>query len=515
MDYDSIPYESVPITETHPQRLAMLGRLFGLDTARPEHCRVLELGCASGGNLLPMASRSPGSEFVGLDLSALQIHNGQESIARLGLKNIHLLQGDLCEFEDRPGSFDYIIAHGLYSWVPLAVRDALLGKIKQLLAPQGIAYISYNTLPGWGSRGILRSMALYHVRDIEEPVARLQALMELFEFLRGYYQTSKNPLQQQLYLELKDLESAHPSYLYHDFLEANNDAILFSDFAEHIATHQLKYLCESELHTMFASTLPPAGERFLDAYDDMLVQEQYIDYLRLRTFRMSLLVHEESSVNYDVSLSLLDDYALYSSLQAPSKLHLDTTRPVSFTRPDGKPVDVAQPLTKLSLQILYDETPGAMSLQQLYQQAQSQLPVVKSSGVETDPDAYRSELFNLFVNGCIRFVLSPRPRTALDSETPCLTELAAAELAAGDVLSGVWHEPVQLDGFARLLAAQMDGSKNLPGIRTAILDTLRRDPELAANLNIDTRVAEKRLVATLDSNIKRLLGVFQRQELLR
>ncbi|MEW8014368.1 MAG: hypothetical protein AB2807_06165 [Candidatus Sedimenticola endophacoides] len=50
--YDQFFYESIPFPETHPRHLASLGRLFGLETADPERCRLLELGCASGGNLI-------------------------------------------------------------------------------------------------------------------------------------------------------------------------------------------------------------------------------------------------------------------------------------------------------------------------------------------------------------------------------------------------------------------------------------------------------------------------------
>jgi len=66
--YDEVPYESQSFPQSHPNRLATLGRLFGLSPAPVAQCRVLELGCASGGNLIPMAYHLPESEFVGLDL---------------------------------------------------------------------------------------------------------------------------------------------------------------------------------------------------------------------------------------------------------------------------------------------------------------------------------------------------------------------------------------------------------------------------------------------------------------
>ncbi|MFU8839051.1 MAG: class I SAM-dependent methyltransferase, partial [Thiohalomonadaceae bacterium] len=123
--YDDIPYQSHAIPETHPQALAALARLSGIESANPQQCRVLELACASGGNLIPMAWQLPGSQFVGIDLSAMQIHEGQQRIAQTGLTNIQLQTGDILDYQPE-GFFDYIIAHGVYSWVPEAVRKAIL-----------------------------------------------------------------------------------------------------------------------------------------------------------------------------------------------------------------------------------------------------------------------------------------------------------------------------------------------------------------------------------------------------
>ena len=76
--YDEVPYQSQPFSRTHPHNIGMMATLFGMEPAHPHACRVLELGCASGGNLLPMAQAAPQSEFVGIDLSARQIADGNE-----------------------------------------------------------------------------------------------------------------------------------------------------------------------------------------------------------------------------------------------------------------------------------------------------------------------------------------------------------------------------------------------------------------------------------------------------
>ena len=144
--------------QTHPDRLATVARLFGLAAAAPGACRVLELGCGDGGNLIPMALQLPRSEFTGIDLAGDAIHEGHVVVSALGLQNITLRQLDLMEAGPDLGEFDYIIAHGLYSWVPSEVRERLLRICRVNLAPSGVAYVSYNTYPGFHRREMFREM---------------------------------------------------------------------------------------------------------------------------------------------------------------------------------------------------------------------------------------------------------------------------------------------------------------------------------------------------------------------
>lgn len=221
--YDAIPYQSTPLTDTHPAHLAVIGRLFGLETADPDRCRVLELGCASGGNLVPLAWNLPESSFLGLELSARQAAEGAESVRALGLGNIEIRQGDILTFDAGTERFDYIIAHGVYSWVPEPVRERLLALCGELLAPNGVAYISYNTLPGWRMKGMLRDMLLHHVRGVDDPALRLQGAHDLLAFLdtatAGLEALSARFLRE----EIAHLRTAHPSYLYHEYLETFNE----------------------------------------------------------------------------------------------------------------------------------------------------------------------------------------------------------------------------------------------------------------------------------------------------
>lgn len=159
-DYDAVEYPHAPITTADPDRIAVMGALFGMQPVAPSRCRVLELGCGSGGNLIPLADRHPDSTFFGVDLSPAAIAQGQRRIDALGLTNLRLEQMDVMDFPPAAGEFDFIVAHGLLSWVPPPVRDRVLAIAGRHLAPQGIAYVSYNAYPGCHLRAMWRDMML-------------------------------------------------------------------------------------------------------------------------------------------------------------------------------------------------------------------------------------------------------------------------------------------------------------------------------------------------------------------
>src|SRR5947208_3557543 len=124
--YEEVPYDSKPLYPTHPDCLATVATLMGMKPAPVQRCRVLELGCASGGNLIPMAEALPDSAFVGVDLSERQIADGRAAVAELGLGNVELRHLSITDVPADWGPFDYVVCHGVYSWVPEHVRERIL-----------------------------------------------------------------------------------------------------------------------------------------------------------------------------------------------------------------------------------------------------------------------------------------------------------------------------------------------------------------------------------------------------
>src|SRR3954466_5845564 len=183
--YDEVRYSNFPYAQTHPERLATVAILHGLTAPDPFRARVLEIGCGAGGNLMAMTAATPGIQALGVDLAPSAIEEGNAAIAAIGLTNLQLRQGDVRALtQGQLGEFDYIVAHGVYAWIPADARDALLELIASHLAPDGLAYVSYNANPGGYLRRMLRDAGLWHARGLEDPLERAAKAQELYMFLR-------------------------------------------------------------------------------------------------------------------------------------------------------------------------------------------------------------------------------------------------------------------------------------------------------------------------------------------
>jgi SAM-dependent methyltransferase len=149
--YDAVPYTEHAYAESHPDNLEVVARVAGwsIAPAAAGPRRVLELGCGRGGNLLPMASSWPEAIFLGVDRSAAQIGHARQVAEAAGLTNVTFDVGDASAVDVGGGVFDFVVCHGVYSWVSMEARRAILGRVRAALAPSGVAYVSYNTLPGW------------------------------------------------------------------------------------------------------------------------------------------------------------------------------------------------------------------------------------------------------------------------------------------------------------------------------------------------------------------------------
>lgn len=312
--YDDFPYRSVPLRQTHPDHLATVAALFGFEAADVGGARVLEVGCASGGNLIPLAATYPNATFLGIDLSPVQIAQGAAEIEALGLRNIRLLAMDVMAFDHGQSTFHYIIAHGIYSWAP--VQDRILSICAAQLAAHGIALVSYNTLPGWRMLGIVREAMLYRTRDIQDPQVRVAQARSTLDFLAEAVPDKESAYGRLLRLAAEHIRQKPDYYVLHEYLEETNEALYFSQFASRLAARGLRYLGDSDVRTMLPIGLSPKVDATLGRIAPGLMRrEQFLDFLKSRSFRQSLLTREGAALDRKLSPARIMSLRIAAPLQ--------------------------------------------------------------------------------------------------------------------------------------------------------------------------------------------------------
>lgn len=496
--YDAIPYESIPITETHVEGLAALGRLYGMANADPQRCRVLELGCAEGGNLIPMAFYLPESRFVGLDLSQRQIEIGRRLVQDLGLVNVELLHRDVMHATDDLGRFDYIIAHGLYSWAPEPVRERILAILRDHLAENGLAYLSWNALPGWHTRAVMRDMLLHHVRAEREPRARLELA---YRFLADYgagLAEEAGDLAGILAAEVEYLRQAPPSYLYHEYLVETNTPLLFSDFMAQADRQGLRYVADVDLHTLMPHTLGKAARSLVSTMEDRLARIQAMDFLRARRFHRSLLTHAATPVNDGPDMAAFRRLAFHADLASDEEIDLASTSPQDFATPAGARYAVRHPLAKAAAMLLASVYPDSMGYGDLYAAAAGLVAEHGDAAMATDETTCAEELLDLVAWGALRPVATAQTFGFEPTQRPRAHALAQAQLAqGGDCVASIRHNAVHLDAPGARLLGMLDGRHDLDDLTRAMAETM---------LDTDER--------DLRAGCERLLWTFARNGLL-
>jgi SAM-dependent methyltransferase len=248
--YDTVPYQSKPFAQSAPEQLAVMAQLFGLTPPDFRNARVLELGCSAGGNLIPLAAKYPGVKAVGLDISKVEIEHGQEVIKKAGITNCELKALDIVKAQSEiKGQFDYIVCHGVFSWVPEIVRHAILDVIRDHLSPTGVAYVSYNVYPGWKTREVIREMMMFHASGRPTPAEKLQQAKAILEYTKNI-SAEASTYGKLLRDEAAQVGRAEDYYLYHEYLEIENNPMYFRDFIGLGGERKLAYLGEAGLSDM-------------------------------------------------------------------------------------------------------------------------------------------------------------------------------------------------------------------------------------------------------------------------
>ncbi|MBI4389113.1 MAG: methyltransferase regulatory domain-containing protein [Nitrospinae bacterium] len=508
--YDIVPYVNRSFPQSNPNKLWVVARLFGLNAPHPGRCRVLELGCGRGGNIVPMAFNMPHGEFAGIDLSAVQVAEARKMADKLGLSNLRLEHKDLMDVDEDFGQFDYIIAHGVFSWAPGAVRAKLLSICKRNLAPDGVAYVSYNTYPGWRMRQMLREMMLYHVRDIQDPGTRVRQARALVQFLADSVPQNGGPYEILLKEELGAMNKHSDAYLYHDHLEEQNVPLYFHEFIKLAGENGLKYLGESDVHTMAPNDFRPGVQEQLRLLGtDIVRMEQYIDFLRNRRFRQTLLCHKERELQrkYDIE-GIKSSYISTSVLPVSAEPEIFSGKEETFKHP-VKTVNFTtrHPLFKATFAVLKESWPQAVAFDWLYREAYRRLadaPRPEDRPADRiEPGVFARELLGLYLANLLELHAQPFNLAVKAGDRPQASLLARMGAEYGNMVANQRFATVNLETeFARAALKLLDGECDRAGL-TKKLAALATDggplSALAGDGGNDPSAIEQTIARELDA----------------
>ena len=444
--YDAIPYRHGAVPESHPARTGAIARLLGAGAAPPDGCRVLELGCGEGMNLLPLAERFPLSQFIGVDFSATQIATAEAARAAAGIANARLVCADLREFEPEAGAFDYVIAHGVYSWVTDGVKDRLLAVIGRALAPAGVGYVSYNTQPVGGIVSGLRATLLASLG----PAPDAERAGELLRALAAAFAAQPGPHAALMRGLLGDMLAKPAALVFHDELGAVNDPVAFLDFAGHAARNALRFLAEAQFSSMPYDHLPDSARAPLTAFaGDPLQAQQLLDLLGNRRLRTSLLVRADAPPAREPDAGIVRDCALTVHMfPAGGRIDLAPGAALRLRGRHGFAMDVVKPAQKAFFAALCEAAPARVGFDAALRRA-GELLAAGGLAETPDPAQLAAGMLKLFTADQLDLALAGTGEWLRASPHPAPSPLMRHQARHGLPVVNRWHENVDVSADQR------------------------------------------------------------------
>lgn len=480
--YDEVPYASHAFLPTSIEHLFTVGRLLGQNPADPRECSVLEVGCASGGNLFPLAANFPGSTFLGIDLSRGQIESAQQVQQQWGLTNIAFRAEAVENLRPEDGQFDYVIVHGIYSWVEEPVRRHILRCCRENLSPNGVAFVSFNTRPGWNAVGSLRDLLLFHLEPIKDRKDRTREARSLLKFMRRAMDSVDSAYGRFVREECDLVLRLSPNYLAHDHLEDINEPCYLSDFVGMAHRAGLRYLGDAHLPSMYIGNLATEVLEVLHQCDNLLLREQYLDYFNNRRFRCALLAHSKDVAPVDLDAIDVRDHYLWTELTPEPEQ--DRQSEQSEFRCGSLTFSAKTPWTKAALWML-SELDGA----RLHYQALEKECATRCG--QPHDDASRLDLHDmvrrLVLSHVIQISRLPARYESQLTARPCIWWLAREEALQRQYVTSMHHEPVELTQPMRILFQLLDGTRTLEDIEDAVMQLVHDgDVELPGQEETET-----------------------------
>ena len=496
--YNEVIYKSQAIPEIHLGHLSSIASLFGLAVPKLEGARVLELGSGTGGNLIPMAFSMPNTYFLGIDYASKQVEEGRKVIGDLNLKNIELKEQSILDFSGDAGKFDFIICNGVFSWVDDSVRRKILEIVKDHLSDLGLAYISYNVLPGWKHKGAIREMMRYHAADISDPKDKVEQGKALVKFLLDSQNLENSGYSKSLDETLKDLIIAPNYYIFHEYLEDNNKAFYFNEFVELIKNFKLDFVGEAHFSLMTAVDLPQSTQELLDTIDDRVRYEQYLDFIRNRKLRETIICHKNRKINFAAGSENFNSYYIAGNLE---KVKFENGTAYYRTYNKGE-IQTSNKLIILILDYLQKSYPRQIKFQDLVAKFKNESDIDFAGHLS-------QELFGFLSANLIELSLFDYQAGKI-KDFPKVSDLARYQALKSEYVTSLRHQSVKLDSITRQVLSMLDGKTSIDDIKSKLFELYQKKEIIIDDQNLDIEKA-KNLIAKL---CVKSLGILEKKSFI-
>jgi SAM-dependent methyltransferase len=433
--YDLVPFRGTSVPGANVRRIEVLARLFGLLAAPTAHARVLELGCGSAANLIPLALAHPGARFIGCDLSRSALGSAQRLIDGLGLTNVELRHVDICDVDDRWGAFDYVLCHDVFSWVAPMVRQKILSVEKRNLAPRGVGYLFYDALPGWRLHGLARDMMRYHAAGLSDPRQAVDQARRMLAMGAAVQDQSPGPYADLLREEYFRFSAISDEQLYHLAFSEHHQAFYFHEFVQLIGEAGLQFVADSDVTRLCGPRQPAAVREFLDELP-RLDRQQYVDFLTNCAGRGALVCHQDVRITGRPEDAVLRDS--WISLVARGEL----------VAPD--------PLIQEALSRLAERRPGFVAFSELLERGEAPTRFFM--------DAYAAGLMDV--------ALSPPCVASCVSDRPTVSPLVRLQALSDSTVTDQRGDAVRLTDLGRHVVTLLDGVHSRDDVAASVAHAL-------------------------------------------
>ena len=287
------PYTWGYYTELNPVFLNYVCVLNGHE-ARPldRPFTYCDLGSGNGVTVTGLAQLFPQASFFGIDFNAEHVANGAALAADAKLSNIKFLHADFGALDARAlPDFDFVVLHGVYSWIDPETRNRVREFLAAKVKPGGVVYVSYDCLPGWAAIAPLCELMVQHTRAlVTDSSTKASAALDFLKFLRDHKAAffEDNP---PLKVFLDEIAAQDIRYVAHEFFGAAVKPYYFREVATEMRSAGLIYSGSAVAHLNFIDLAVPAEFRPLLAKSASRHEyESNGDFIRNQRFRKDVYV---------------------------------------------------------------------------------------------------------------------------------------------------------------------------------------------------------------------------------